>query len=65
MWFELAEQFPHDFAVIMWDTQHVNVLACCLSCIGQSLLEGLQILILARTFGFAALKMLYNVSSSW
>jgi hypothetical protein len=65
MWFEVAEKFPHDFAVILWDTQHVNVPACCLSCIGQSLLGGIHILILARMFGFAALKMLYNVSSSW
>jgi len=41
-----------------------DVPACCLSCIGQSLLGELQILILGRTFGFAALKRLYNVSSS-
>jgi hypothetical protein len=54
MWFEVAEHFPYDFAVILWDTQHVNVPASCLLCIGQLLLGGLQILILARTFGFAA-----------
>jgi len=69
MWFEVAEQFPHDFAVILRDTQHVDVPASCLSCIGQSLLGGFQILISARTYGFPALKMLYNVlsssSSSW
>jgi hypothetical protein len=66
MWFDVAEQFPHDFAVILWDTQHVNVPASRQSRIRQSLLGGFRILILARTYGFVALKMLYNVlSSSW
>jgi hypothetical protein len=63
---------------VVWSSRAIPTWLCC-NIVGYStcdcscklsvlywtvILGGFQILILARTYGFAALKMLYNVSSS-
>jgi hypothetical protein len=64
MWFEVAEQFPHDFAVgystCACSCMLFKMVSLCLVCAGALTFVGLQILILATTSDFAALR--YAVS---